>query len=156
MEKITKIILELIPAGYFIWTGQFTGACMILFLLMILDMLTGIRKAQHLKTISSTIWRQKTAKKLLDNTTVILLGYFLNMFFLNVQFDGYIAEFLFSFFGGIMKGSFLIFIGWLVGCETYSILENLAEMGMKVPNKIVCNLSKNLEAYKIEKNNDKK
>ena len=41
--NIKQFIMGILPASYFIWTDQFTGACIILFLLIVLDTITGMR-----------------------------------------------------------------------------------------------------------------
>lgn len=146
MDKITNIlILGFIPASYFIWTDQFTGACIIIFLLMIIDTFTGVRKAKYLGEFSSTIAREKIKKKSLDYLTVLSVGYLVNVFFLNVRVDGYVSEFLMSYIGGFLHCAFIVFAGFLIGVEGYSILENLSQMGVPLPKKIVDNWSKNVK-----------
>lgn len=61
MEISTKqILVGILPAGYFLWTTDFTGGCIILFLLLIIDTITGIRAAQKNGTFSSTIATART------------------------------------------------------------------------------------------------
>jgi len=143
--NIKQFIIGMIPINYFLWTEQFTGACIILVLLMVVDLITGIRKAQFKKEFSSTIAREKTTKKSIDYLTILLVGYLINMFFLNVSIDGYVAEFLVGLIGGFIHCSFIVFVGFLIGVEGYSILENLAQMGQPIPRKIIDKWSKNIK-----------
>ena len=146
MELSTKqFIMGIIPASYFLWTDQFTGACVILFLLIILDTMTGMRAAKKLKVFSSTIAIKRASNKAKNYLTILIVGYLINIFFVNVSIDGYVAEFLLSMIGGFIDCAFILFAGFLIGVEGYSILENLAKMGQKLPNKIVEDWSKNIK-----------
>ena len=73
------------------------------------------------------------------------MGYLVNVFFVNVSIDGYVAEFLLSMIGGFLHCAFILFAGFLIGVEGYSILENLAKMGQKLPKKIIKEWSKNIK-----------
>ena len=137
--------MGIIPASYFLWTDQFTGACIILFLLIILDTITGMRAAKKLKVFSSTIAIKRASNKAKNYLTILIVGYLINIFFVNVSIDGYVAEFLLSMIGGFIDCAFILFAGFLIGVEGYSILENLAKMGQKLPNKIVEDWSKNIK-----------
>ena len=146
MELSTKqFMVGIIPASYFLWTDQFTGACIILFLLIILDTITGMRAAKKLKVFSSTIAIKRASNKAKNYLTILIVGYLVNIFFINVSIDGYVAEFLLSMIGGFIDCAFILFAGFLIGVEGYSILENLAKMGQKLPNKIVEDWSKNIK-----------
>ena len=146
MELSTKqFIMGIIPASYFLWTDQFTGACIILFLLIILDTITGMRAAKKLKVFSSTIAIKRASNKAKNYLTILIVGYLVNVFFVNVSIDGYVAECLLSMIGGFIDCAFILFAGFLIGVEGYSILENLAKMGQKLPNKIVEDWSKNIK-----------
>ena len=146
MEKITNsIILGFIPASYFLWTDQFWGACIILFLLMVVDAITGIRKAKQFGEFSSTLAREKTTQKAMNYLTVLVVGYLINVFFLNASIDGYVAQFLMDYIGGFIHCSFIVFAGFLIGVEGYSILENLSKIGVPMPKKITDNWSKNIK-----------
>ena len=146
MELSTKqFIMGILPASYFLWTDQFTGACIILFLLIILDTITGMRAAKKLKVFSSTIAIKRASNKAKNYLTILIVGYLINIFFVNVSIDGYVAEFLLSMIGGFIDCAFILFAGFLIGVEGYSILENLAKMGQKLPNKIVEDWSKNIK-----------
>ena len=146
MELSTKqFIMGIIPASYFLWTDQFTGACIILFLLIILDTITGMRAAKKLKVFSSTIAIKRASNKAKNYLTILIVGYLINIFFVNVSIDGYVAEFLLSMIGGFIDCAFILFAGFLIGVEGYSILENPAKMGQKLPNKIVEDWSKNIK-----------
>lgn len=146
MELSTKqFIMGILPASYFLWTDQFTGACIILFLLIILDTITGIRAAKKLKVFSSTIATQRTTEKAKNYLTILIVGYLVNVFFVNVSIDGYVAEFLLSTIGGFIDCIFILFAGFLIGVEGYSILENLAKIGQKLPKKIVEDWGKNIK-----------
>ena len=146
MELSTKqFMVGILPASYFLWTDQFTGACVILFLLIILDTITGMRAAKKLKVFSSTIAIKRASNKAKNYLTILIVGYLINIFFVNVSIDGYVAEFLLSMIGGFLHCSFILFAGFLIGVEGYSILENLAKMGQKLPNKIVEDWSKNIK-----------
>ena len=139
------MILGLFPASYFIWTDQFTGACIILFLLIVLDTITGVRAAKYLKIFSSTIATQRTTNKAKNYLTILIVGYLMNVFFINVSIDGYVAEFMIASIGGFLRCAFILFAGFLIGVEGYSILENLSRMGQKLPNKIVEDWGKNIK-----------
>ena len=143
--NIKQFIMGILPASYFIWTDQFTGACIILFLLIILDIITGIRAAKKLKIFSSTIAVQRTTEKSKNYLTILIVGYLVNIFFVNVSIDGYVAEFLIAMIGGFLHCAFILFAGFLIGVEGYSILENLAKMGQKIPKKIIEEWSKNIK-----------
>ena len=137
--------MGLIPASYFLWTDQFTGACIILFLLIILDTITGMRAAKKLKVFSSTIAIQRTTEKAKNYLTILIVGYLVNVFFVNVSIDGYVAEFLLSIIGGFIDCAFILFAGFLIGVEGYSVLENLAKMGQKLPKKIIKDWNNNIK-----------
>jgi toxin secretion/phage lysis holin len=137
--------MGILPASYFIWTDQFTGACIILFLLIILDTITGMRAAKKLKIFSSSIAVQRATEKAKNYLTILIVGYLINVFFINVSIDGYVAEFMIASIGGFLRCAFILFAGFLIGVEGYSILENLSRMGQKLPNKIVEDWSKNIK-----------
>ncbi len=143
--NIKQFIMGILPASYFLWTEQFTGACIILFLLIILDTITGMRAAKKLKIFSSTIAVQRTTEKSKNYLTILIVGYLANVFFVNVSIDGYVAEFLIAMIGGFLHCAFILFAGFLIGVEGYSIIENLAKMGMPVPQKLINRWSKNIE-----------
>lgn len=145
MELSNKqFIIGILPASYFLWTQEFTGACIILFLLIILDTITGMRAAKKLKVFSSSIAVQRATEKSKNYLTILIVGYLVNIFFVNVSIDGYVAEFLLSMIGGFIDCIFILFAGFLIGVEGYSILENLAKMGQKLPKKIVEEWGKNI------------
>lgn len=145
MELSTKqFIMGIIPANYFLWTADFTGGCIILFLLLIIDTITGIRAAQKNGTFSSAIATAKTKNKAINYLTILIVGYLMNMFYLSLTIDGYVAQFMVSLIGGFLDCIFLLFVGFLIGIEGYSILENLAKMGQRIPKKITDKWSKNI------------
>lgn len=137
--------MSVIPIGYFLWTDQFTGACIVLFLLIILDTITGIRAAKRLKIFSSNIAIKRTTEKAKNYLTILIVGYLINMFFIHLDVDGYVADFMISLIGGFLHCSFILFAGFLIGVESYSILENLAKLGQKMPKKIVDKWGKNIK-----------
>ena len=143
--NIKQFIMGILPASYFLWTEQFTGACIILFLLIVLDTITGMRAAKKLKIFSSTIAVQRTTKKAKNYLTILIVGYLVNVFFINVSIDGYVSEFLIAMIGGFLHCAFILFAGFLIGVEGYSVLENLAKMGQKLPKKIIKEWSKNIK-----------
>ena len=143
--NIKQFIMGILPASYFIWTDQFTGACIILFLLIILDTITGIRAAKKLKIFSSNMAVQRATEKAKNYLTILIVGYLVNIFFVNVSIDGYVAEFLLGMIGGFIDCIFILFAGFLIGVEGYSILENLAKIGQKLPKKIVEDWGKNIK-----------
>lgn len=146
MELSTKqFIMGILPASYFLWTQEFTGACIILFLLIILDTITGIRAAKKLKIFSSNMAVQRTTEKSKNYLTILIVGYLVNVFFVNVSIDGYVAEFLLSMIGGFIDCAFILFAGFLIGVEGYSVLENLAKMGQKLPKKIIKDWNNNIK-----------
>ena len=143
--NIKQFIMGILPASYFIWTDQFTGACIILFLLIVLDTITGMRAAKYLKIFSSAMAIQVATNKAKNYLTILIVGYLVNVFFVNVSIDGYVAEFLLGMIGGFIDCAFILFAGFLIGVEGYSILENLSKMGQKIPKKIVEEWSKNIK-----------
>jgi toxin secretion/phage lysis holin len=143
--NIKQFIMGILPASYFIWTDQFTGACIILFLLIVLDTITGIRAAKKLKIFSSTIAIERATNKAKNYLTILIVGYLMNVFFLNISIDGYVAEFMIASIGGFLRCAFILFAGFLIGVEGYSILENLSKIGQKLPKKIISNWSKNIK-----------
>lgn len=150
METITKqFMLGIIPANYFLWTGDFTGACLVLLVLVILDFITGIRAAQKNGTLSSSIAVSKTKNKAANYLTILLVGYLMNMFYLSLTIEGMVAHFMIDLVGGFLDCIFILFAGFLIGVEGYSILENLSKMGQKLPEKIINNWSKNIKWKKI-------
>jgi len=146
MDTLTKqFMVGIIPASYFLWTQEFTGACIILFLLIILDTITGIRAAQKNGTLSSSIAVSKTKNKAANYLTILLVGYLMNMFYLSLTIEGMVAHFMIDLVGGFLDCIFILFVGFLIGVEGYSILENLAKLGQRIPKKITDNWSKNIK-----------
>lgn len=146
MELLTKqFIMGIIPANYFLWTSDFAGGCLILLLLIIIDTLTGIRAAQRNGVFTSSVAIGKAKTKAVNYFTILLVGYLMNMFYLSLQIDGLVARFMVDLIGGCLDCLFLLFIGFLIGIESYSILENLAKLGQKLPKKIVENWNKNIK-----------
>jgi phage-related holin len=146
MELLTKqFIMGIIPANYFLWTSDFAGGCLILLLLIIIDTLTGIRAAQRNGVFTSSVAIGKAKTKAVNYFTILLVGYLMNMFYLSLQIDGLVARFMVDLVGGCLDCLFLLFTGFLIGIESYSILENLAKLGQKLPKKIVENWSKNIK-----------
>jgi phage-related holin len=47
--------------------------------------------------------------------------------------------------GGFIDCAFILFAGFLIGVEGYSVLENLAKMGQKLPKKIVEEWNNNIK-----------
>jgi len=143
--NIKQFIMGILPASYFIWTDQFTGACIILFLLIVLDTITGMRAAKYLKIFSSSMAIQGATNKAKNYLTILIVGYLINVFFLNISIDGYVAEFMIASIGGFLRCAFILFAGFLIGVEGYSVLENLAKMGQKLPNKIIKDWNDNIK-----------
>ncbi len=145
MELSTKqFIMGIIPANYFLWTSDFAGACLVLLFLIIIDFITGIRAAQKQGVFSSRVAVNKTKTKAINYLTILLVGYLMNMFYLSLTIDGYVAQFMVSLIGGFLDCIFLLLVGFLIGVEGYSILENLAKIGQKLPKKITDKWSKNI------------
>ena len=69
----------------------------------------------------------------------------MNMFYLSLTIEGIVAHFMIDLVGGFLDCMFLLFVGFLIGIEGYSILENLAKMGQKLPKKIVEGWGKNIK-----------
>lgn len=146
MELSTKqLIMGIIPANYFLWTSDFAGGCLILLLLIIIDTLTGIRAAQRNRVFTSSVAISKAKTKAVNYFTILLVGYLMNMFYLSLQIDGLVARFMVDLVGGCLDCLFLLFTGFLIGVESYSILENLAKLGQKLPKKIVEKWNKNIK-----------
>ena len=104
-----------------------------------------MRAAKKLKVFSSTIAIERASNKAKNYLTILIVGYLINIFFVNVSIDGYVAESLLSMIGGFLHCSFILFAGFLVGVEGYSVLENLAKIGQKLPKKIIEEWSKNIK-----------
>jgi phage-related holin len=146
MELLTKqFIMGIIPANYFLWTSDFAGGCLILFVMTVVDFITGMRAAQKEGVFSSGVAISKTKTKAVNYLTILLVGYLINMFYLSLMIEGIVAHFMIDLVGGFLDCMFLLFIGFLIGVEGYSILENLAKMGQKLPKKIISNWSKNIK-----------
>ena len=146
MELLTKqFIMGIIPANYFLWTSDFAGGCLILFVMIVVDFITGIRSAQKQGVFSSRVAVNKTKTKAINYLTILLVGYLINMFYLSLTIEGIVAHFMIDLVGGFLDCMFLLFVGFLIGVEGYSILENLAKMGQKLPEKIINNWSKNIK-----------
>lgn len=146
MDTLTKqFIMGIIPANYFLWTSDFAGGCLILFVMIVIDFITGMRAAQKQGIFSSGVAISKTKTKAVNYLTILLVGYLMNMFYLSLTIDGYVAQFMISLIGGFLDCIFLLFVGFLIGVEGYSILENLAKLGQRIPKKIIKNWSKNIK-----------
>ncbi|HOR29941.1 MAG TPA: phage holin family protein, partial [Candidatus Syntrophosphaera thermopropionivorans] len=143
--NLNNIIMSLIPMSYFVWSADFTGAVLVLLGLCILDLFTGIRKAQKLGELSSRVAIRKSVEKAFNYGTFLIVGYLVNMFVLSLEPTGYLATLVISLFGNIIEYLFIGFVGFLIGVEGYSILENLAAMGMPVPQKLINRWSKNIK-----------
>ena len=146
MELLTKqFIMGIIPANYVLWTSDFAGGCLILFVMIVVDFITGIRAAQKQGIFSSGVAISKTKIKAINYLTILLVGYLMNMFYLSLTIEGIVAHFMIDLVGGFLDCMFLLFIGFLIGIEGYSILENLAKIGQKLPKKIIEEWSKNIK-----------
>lgn len=137
--------MGILPANYFLWTSDFAGGCLILFVMIVIDFITGIRAAQKQGIFSSGVAISKTKTKAINYLTILLVGYLMNMFYLSLTIEGIVAHFMIDLVGGFLDCMFLLFIGFLIGIEGYSILENLAKMGQKLPKKIIKEWSKNIK-----------
>jgi len=78
------------------------------------------------------------------------------MFFLSLEPTGYAAKLLMSLIGEFIQYLFILFAGFLIGVEGWSILENLAEMGMPVPMKIISKWGKNVKSITCSEKIDNK
>jgi phage-related holin len=67
------------------------------------------------------------------------------MFYLSLTIGGMVAHFMIDLVGGFLDCIFILFVGFLIGVEGYSILENLAKLGQRIPKKITDNWSKNIK-----------
>lgn len=143
--NLNNIIMSIIPMSYFVWSTDFTGAVFVLFGLCVLDLLTGIRKAQYLGILSSSIAISRSKKKAMDYLTLLIAGYLVNMFILSLEPTGYIATFIMSFIGEFINYIFILVVAYLIGVEFYSILENLAKIGVPIPKKIINKWSNNID-----------
>lgn len=118
---------------------------MVLFLLMCLDFITGIRKAMFLGCLSSTIARKKSFEKSLNYGTFLIVGYLINMFFLSLEPTGYVAKFIMNLIGEFIQYIFIVFTGFLIGVEGWSVIENLNVIGMPIPQKLINLWGKNIK-----------
>ena len=144
-ELQTKLAISVLPATYFIWTGQFTGACLILFFLVIIDTITGLRKACIKKEFSTQVLKDKVGRKSANYLTYLITGYLIHVFIINIQADGWIADFFVSLLGSLINCTFIGFIAFLIGGEIMSIFENLAILGQPLPKEIMKKINKDIK-----------
>jgi phage-related holin len=104
-----------------------------------------MRAAKYLKIFSSAMAIQGATNKAKNYLTILIVGYLVNVFFINISIDGYVAEFMIASIGGFLRCAFILFAGFLIGVEGYSVLENLAKMGQKLPNKIIKDWNNNIK-----------
>lgn len=124
--------MSIIPSGYFIWTEQYQCVIITLCLLFVLDTFTGVAKAIGKKELSSNVASLKISKKVFLYGGALMMGYLLSIGFSDTMF---------------LNESFVFLAGYYSLIEAYSILENLSEMGLNVPQKIIKNLKQNIDNY---------
>ena len=143
MEKtviLKSLLLSLIPSGYFIWTHDMHTAIFTLIIIAILDVFTGVIKAGYCGDFkTSTLW-DKTLRKIIKLTIAITLGYFLDI---GIGHSG-------ISFWSFLFGTFIYFCFFFSSVEAASILENLNDMGLDLPNDFVKNLRRNVSKAKCK------
>jgi len=116
--EIGKMITALIPAGYFIWTGEMHFAITTFILLLTLDTVTGITKSTKLFCGGFCSNKLVNMRKLICYMIAILLAYLLTT----------LPHF---------EGSFIYVVAWFSLREAWSIVENLSDMGLQFPQHII-------------------
>lgn len=119
--EIGKMITALIPAGYFIWTGEMYFAIITFGLLLTLDTITGITKSTRLFCGGFCSNKLVNMKKIICYMIAILLAYLLTTL-------------------PYFEGSFIYIVAWFSLREAWSIMENLSDMGLQLPQDIIKNV----------------
>ncbi len=154
IETTTKIGLSLIPTAYFIWTDQFTGACIVLFLLIILDTLAGVISACRRKEFCSSILKDRAVLKSSNYLIYLIAGYLVHMFIISIETSGWVTGLFYNLLGDLVDCTFIGFVGFLIIGELLSILENLSIMGCPLPQRIIEKISTNEKNISNRKRND--
>lgn len=120
MEKITKLLVTI--SSFFAYLlGGYDGLVISLIIVMCIDYLTGIASAIYNKELSSKIGLKGILKKISYLCTVAL----------SVVIDNLLGQ------SGTIRTMIIYFF---VANDGISILENLAEMNIKIPQKIIDSL----------------
>jgi len=125
MFKITTIeiqtaLMALIPTGFFIWTGEMQKATLILILLVGIDTLTGMIKSTKWFCGGFSSTRMFNGRKMITYALALILFYILS------QMD---------IIG--LSDTFVYIACWLSLREAWSVIENLSDMGLILPQTII-------------------
>jgi phage-related holin len=116
--EVLKAVLSIVPAGYFVFTGQMQEAVFTFGLFLTLDTITGWVKSTGWFCGGFVSTKLVNMKKIICYMLAILLAFPLSHL---PYFDW----------------SFIYVVGWLSLREAWSIMENLSDMGLPMPQKIV-------------------
>jgi len=116
--EVTKMLLALIPAGFFIWTDQMQNFSILLLLLVALDTMTGWIKS------TSLFKGGFSSNSMFNFKKMILYAIALMLFYLLSHIPG-------------LEGSFIYVTWWLSLREAWSVMENLSDCGLEFPQRIV-------------------
>lgn len=147
MEKLTiggAALINIIPAGFLMWTDQMQAALLILIGAVILDTITGMIKAGYCGIFKSSIAWNKGLYKFVRITIAILASYFLELI-------GQNGLFLYAF----LINSFIYLCCFWAVLEIISIFENLVDMGLPVPTGFIKYIRRNLDKEHCKNNEEK-
>lgn len=118
--ELQTLFMALIPTGFFIWTGEMQKAVFILVLLVGIDTLTGM--------IKSTKWfcGGFCSTKMFNGRKMITYALALILFYVLSQMD---------IIG--LRDSFIYIACWLSLREAWSVIENLSDCGLILPQTII-------------------
>ena len=113
-----KALLAIIPTGFFIWTDTMYNFSFLLVLLIGLDTMTGWIKTSGWFCGGFVSTKMFNFKKMISYAIALILFYLVSHI-------------------PTLQDSFLYIVWWLSLREAWSVMENLAYMGLKFPQQIV-------------------
>lgn len=116
--ELYKMVLSIIPTSYFIWTQEMHFAITTFILLLTLDTITGAIKSTSLFNGGFSSTKLVNMRKIICYMLAIILAYLLST----------IPHF---------SGAFVYIVTWFSLREAWSVVENLAEMGLQFPQDLV-------------------
>ncbi len=132
--ELGKMLAALVPAGYFIWTGEMQIAIITFALFITLDTITGAIKSTALFNGGFSSTKLVNMKKVICYMLAIIFAYLLSLL---PYFDG----------------AFVYVVTWFSLREAWSVMENLSEMGLQFPQDIVKKVAGQVK--KEDENNNK-
>ena len=120
LREIVKVIIALLGSALGFLFGDINGVLIALFVVIVLDYITGVIAAYTTNTVSSKVGFKGILKKFLM-LLVVCLAHIL---------DVYVLSELFAGSAPLMGGAELLFIA----NDGISILENVAKAGVKIPS----------------------